>query len=466
MNIRKMGRNILKGLVVGAACALLLAFPASAAEEATIEEGIYVEGMSLGGLTMEEAHALVDSYVEERKTRTVTITVGGNPYSSEVAEDGLPVERMTVTMGELGLYCSNESVIDGADQIGKSGTLVERYKARKDLLHNTINYDLEWKWNEQSVLEYVNTHAPEFYIDPVDATVTMTDGVFYVTPSTVGREIITEPTTGQVLKSFADWDEDSNIVVSASVGEVAPYASYEALSTIHDKLGEATTYYSGDDTLGRNVNLILGTSLINGSVVMPGETFSANGAMEPYTAERGWQEGGSYTAEGTVEQTLGGGICQISSTFYNAALYAEVGIAQRNNHSMSVGYLPLGLDAAIAGDWKDLKITNTYATPIYIECYARGGALYFAIWGQETRPANRTISFESITTDTWEEEPTYQDDPTLPVGTEQVVSNGHTGYTSVVYKHVYVDGVEVESSILNEDYYRASGAVIRRGTGQ
>ena len=103
---------------------------------------------------------------------------------------------------------------------------------------------------------------------------------------------------------------------------------------------------------------------------------------------------------GLTVDTYGGGICQVSSTLYNAVILAELGVAQRQPHSMLVDYVKPSQDAAIAGDYKDMKLENTTDAPIYIEGYMSGGNITFTIYGKETRPANRSIKFVSETLST------------------------------------------------------------------
>lgn len=464
--VNEMQKKYLFGRLFLAAVSLACCFSFSslaveAPEGEDIAQGVYVEDIDVGGMTHEEVLAAIDGRTAAIAQAPVTITFGGT-----VAEDGTVVtdKILTTTLGELGLTCTNPDVINGVERVGRTGSLIYRYKQLKDLDNESLVFDLTYSLDEGRVNEFIANNSAPFNVEPVNATISKNRDGFSVTDSQVGMAVDVAGTAAAVMSAGAAWESSEPLSVAAAVTETQPYYTREALSTIQNQLGQYHTNYSGGDSLGRNINLKVGTSLINGSVVMPGEVFSANAAMEPYTEDRGWAYGGSYTADGQVEQTLGGGICQISSTMYNAALDAEVGIAQRNNHSMTVSYLPIGLDAAIAGDWKDLKIQNNYPTPIYIECYASRGTLYFAIWGQETRPANRTVNYYSVETSSWEEPPVYQDDPTLPLGQEAVSYNGSVGRTSVTYKEVKVDGVVTETSVVSEDYYRASAKIIRRGT--
>ena len=129
---------------------------------------------------------------------------------------------------------------------------------------------------------------------------------------------------------------------------------------------------------------------------MPGEVLSGYECLQPFTSANGYKGAASY-ANGQVVDSIGGGVCQVSTTLYNAALQAELEIVERQNHSMIVTYVEPSMDAAIAGTVKDLKIRNNYSTPIYVEGYTENKQITFTIYGKETRPANRKVEYVSET---------------------------------------------------------------------
>ena len=197
-------------------------------------------------------------------------------------------------------------------------------------------------------------------------------------------------------------------------------------------------------------------NFINGTVIMPGEEFDTDATIRPYTEENGYHYAAEYS-NGQVVQGLGGGVCQVSTTLYNAVLYAELEVTQRANHSLTVGYVQLAQDAAISGDVKNFKFRNDTDTPIYIAGACEDGQITFAIFGKETRPENRTLDFESITTSTISPgEAVVTVDESLPAGTRDVTQKAHTGYVAELWKHVYVDGELVDSIKINTSQYMAT----------
>ena len=246
------------------------------------------------------------------------------------------------------------------------------------------------------------------------------------------------------------------------MADAQPAITTEALSTIQDVLGTFSTDFSSSGN-SRATNLRVGAGKINGHVLMPGETLSGYECMHPFTTANGYATAAAYE-NGQVVDSVGGGVCQISTTLYNASLRAELEITQRQNHSMIVTYVKPSEDAAIAGTYKDLKITNNYSTPIYVEGYTSGKTLTFTIYGKETRPANRTFKFVSETLATMDPGPPKEEvDPSMEPGTRKQVQSAHRGYKSRLWKYVYIDGVEQSKEILHTDTYNASKAIVKVG---
>ena len=144
-------------------------------------------------------------------------------------------------------------------------------------------------------------------------------------------------------------------------------------------------------------------------------------------------------------------------------LLAELEVTQRSNHSMIVTYVSPSMDAAIAGDYKDLKFKNNQDIPIYIEGYISGKDLYFNIFGEETRPSNRKVTYESEIVS--EEDPGTQFVATAdPAGTLTKTQGKHLGYVARLWKIVTVDGVEESREIWNNSTYRSSPKIVNVGT--
>jgi len=226
-----------------------------------------------------------------------------------------------------------------------------------------------------------------------------------------------------------------------------------------DKLSEMTTSFNAS-LVGRTKNVKKAADYIGTLVLMPGEKFSYNGAVGERTVERGFAYGTIYTSGGT-EDGLGGGICQVSSTIYAAALRADMQINERRNHTYIVSYVPKGEDATVVWGSTDFRFTNNTDMPIRLEMSYDKSTVSAKIYG--TAAKKKTVKLETNILSTVPFETVYQDDPTLAPGETKVKNNGFTGYTTETYRVVYVNGIEVSRSLENKSVYRKLDKVILQG---
>jgi vancomycin resistance protein YoaR len=418
-----------------------------------INKGVYIEDMDVGGLTQEEAQALVNDYLNKIYSKEIQITADSN--------------QTVTTAGELGFYWSNTDIMTEAVSLGKTGNVIKRFKDQKDLEKKSKVYKLNYEVNADTLNAKLNTYASQYNVPHVNPTIVREGGAFKVVGSEAWGRIIDVTASADTIKNFLlnDWDKE-NAAIELAVVDDPPSATAADCEKTKDLLGSYTTSFSNSSgNYNRNMNIKNAARLINGSVVYPGETFSANDKVNPCTEANGYYLAGSYE-NGRVVDSLGGGICQVSTTLYNAVLRAELEVVQRSNHSMAVGYVPLAADAALAGTWKDLKFKNNTSIPLYVESVYTDGKITFNIYGQETRAAGRTVSFTSETISTTPFTQVITEDPSKPAGYKSTTSAGHTGYVAKLWKHVYLNGVEQSVELVNKSSYQASPAYVTVGTGQ
>lgn len=414
-----------------------------------IAEGVYVDGVDLSHMTKEEAKTALNSHLSDIKNTSFYIR--GNDATAEIRLSELGINWKGKTTDEL---------VDEAYAVGRKGGPYGRYfqvkKAAKKHREIKVAYDIDDKKTES----FLKTQEATIGGAPVNASLTRNGDTMTVTEGEKGYGIDVEKTTEEIRGLIGeDWDK-SRELVKMYRREVDPAITADMLVDVKDLLGTYSTEVAGDE--GRVQNVICGAGHINGTIVLPGEEFSADAAMTPYTEENGYTEAGSY-ADGEVVQTMGGGICQVSTTLYNAALYAELDITQRNPHSMTVAYVDPGRDAAIADDVKDLKFVNNTEYPIYIEGRVENGSIIMSIYGKETRDPGRTIEFEPEVTSTSDYGVRYVASYDYSIGFVDVTSYGHEGCSATLWKVVKQDGVEVERFEANESYYSSADTIITVG---
>lgn len=428
--------------VVWGTLSLSLVFGAGSvkAAESTdmINKGVMIGSVDVSGMTAEEAKQAVQQEVEEELKEEITLAVG----SSEVS----------ATAKELGMEWSNTNVVEEAIGIGKSGNIIKRYKDNKDLEHKNKVFDISYEADEDTIKSYLQDQKEELDCEAVNGSLIRENGEFVMVPGVIGVELNVEKSTEKVYSYMTISWNGAGGEIELEANEVEPQGTEEELAQVQDVLGTATTYYGS--TYQRNTNVEVGASKLNGSVLYPGESFSVTAAVVPFDAENGYELAPSYES-GKVVDTYGGGICQVSTTLYNALLKSEIEITERHNHTMTVSYVDPSKDAAIAEGLMDLQFVNNTDAPIYIEGYGYGGELTFTVYGKEYRSADRSIYYESETVSVNEPEGVkLYAKSDADVGYISQTQSAHTGLSAKLWKYVTENG-ETTKTQVNSSTYQA-----------
>ena len=296
----------------------------------------------------------------------------------------------------------------------------------------------------------------KFNVEAIDAHLTRVDGSFQIEDGQTGYVVDENASVAAIYDYLTgSWvrGEDGSVALVMAVDE--PKGKTEELAKVKDVLGTFTTSYSTSGA-SRSKNVANGCSLINGTTLYPGDTFSTYNTVKPFSTENGYEMAGSYL-NGKVVDSIGGGICQVSTTLYNAVLRAELEVTERHNHSMIVTYVDPSADAAIAeSSGKDFVFVNNTDYPIYIDGHTADKKITFTIYGVETRAKNRTVAYESeVIEKKVPEADQIIADASQPIGVISV-SSAHIGYKARLWKIVKENGVEVSREQVNSSNYKMS----------
>ena len=228
-----------------------------------------------------------------------------------------------------------------------------------------------------------------------------------------------------------------------------------------DLLATFSTKYNAKD-VDRTTNLQIASRKINGTVIMPGETFSYNKALGERTIAAGYKEAKVYE-NGRVVDGLGGGICQISSTLYNSIVFANLDIVSRRNHQFVPSYVTEGRDATVVYGLQDFKFKNNRKYPVKIVSSVKGGTATVAIYGRKEEVEYK-VDIKTTIVGTIPMQTEYIDDAGIELGKEVVAQQGHNGSRSETYKVLYLNGKEISRTLLSKDTYNAMKTTIKRGT--
>ena len=462
-----------------------------------IDDNVYINNIYVGGLTVDEATAKIEKAVDaEYFNKDVDISYGGKTYSFNV--------RSYVTLD------AKQTATDALEVRAKGEKKVLPFKfvlnddAKKDLIRYALSVEersgfltfeddyavanidaskLTEILDVDKTLELVAKNAGNNKFENIEGLVIKRDAEGFA--DALYTRISREPVNASVEMN----DDKSTYVVAEVVGITADkdkfMSLYKAQNGVFSMPVKATlpelttkdldidfyqdvlgTYTSKYDVnlVNRTKNVTLAAQLVNGTVIMPGQTFSYNRVVGPRTAERGFKQATVYTGEGT-EEGLGGGICQVSSTIYCAQLRANLKTVSRTNHSYTVVYVPLGQDATVSYGSLDYVFENDTNYPIKIETSIGGGSLTVRILGTKV-DKSLTYDVVSVTNSTTGKKEVQKEDPTLPAGETQVKQNGQNGAVVSTYKIYYKDGVEIKREFIGKSTYVAMNKIVLVGTGE
>lgn len=433
------------------ACVIGIGFhrqTAVAAEETTIEKGICIGNVNVGGMTEKQAVSAVEEYVDGLLDTTFTLK----------GETG----SIQMTAEDMGVTADADSAVQEAMAVGHAGSLINRYKTLEDLKKKKLVLDMHLSVNKQATAEKIYESADDLAVGAVDNGLKRVNGKFEFIKGKEGVEVDVVNSVYAINDFLAQGWDGSNNEIALVTKTVEPRGDEEELAQITDLIGSYTTNFASSSA-GRAKNVITGVSKVDGTILYPGEEFDLAKTVSPFTQENGYELAGAYQ-NGTVVESFGGGICQVATTLYNAVIRAELEITMRFNHSMLVHYVEPSMDAAIAGNYKDLKFKNNLDVPVYIEGYCSGGIIYFNVYGKETRPSNREISFESETVSKTDPKVQFTMDASLAAGSVSVTQSGQSGCIAQLWKIVKVDGKQQSRDLFNKSNYQATPKILTIGT--
>lgn len=350
---------------------------------------------------------------------------------------------------------------------GKDGITVNKEEFKKYILNKIVEQDalqiLENKNNTLVSIPIQQTKADSIDIEKIYSEVYTEpkDAYYEENPFKIYAEV--EGVDFAISK-----EEAKSMVATVSEEYRIPLKLTPANKTINDIGTEAfpylistyTTRYDASN-VNRSQNLAIATGKINGTVLMPGEEFSFNQVVGKRTIEEGYKDAKIYQ-DGKVVDGLAGGICQISSTLYNAVIKANLEIVERRNHSFTTSYVKAGRDATVVYGVIDFKFKNTRTYPIKIEGIVGSGVAEFNIYGIKEE-VEYSVDLAPVVTASIPYATQYIPDPTLAPGQQIIVQAGGNGCKVTTYKETKLDGKFVSKEIISTDTYQPMKAIIRIG---
>lgn len=355
-------------------------------------------------------------------------------------------------------YIENNELIINA---GKEGNIVDKEKLKERIYNKVKNQS-----NENSKIEIptmksepenidIDKIYSEIHKEPQDAYVTKEPFEIHSHVEGIDFNITVE----EAKKMLEEPKEQYKIPLKI----IKPNITNDSLGdeAFPDRLSTYSTKFSTAN-VNRSTNIRISVNKINGVVLMPGEEFSYNNTIGPTTPQAGYKPGAAYIG-GKVVTDYGGGVCQTSSTLYNAALLSNLEITSRTSHYFASDYVPIGRDATVYSPSLDFKFKNNRDYPIKIKAFVDGGTLQVDIFGVK-QESDCEVEIESYVTGYIPAKVEYENDSSLSEGTEVVKEYGSSGSRSETYKILKKDGNIISRTLVSRDVYSGHSKVIRRGT--
>jgi vancomycin resistance protein YoaR len=431
---------VLFGLFIGGGLALL-------PRDGRMAQGIVVDRIDLSGLTRTEASNLLEAAATATTDTVVTLAAGEH--------------TVTVSLRALGIRADSAHALAEAYAVGRRGPLPARVvnAARARWGHLALSPVVTL--DETSARAVLESFGRKIDQRPTDATATWNGSAVVRAPGHPGAKLDV-PDSLKKIKAVVL----GGVVRSAVPPQVAlpylekmPHVTTAMLEAVDSVLGAFTTSFASS-TSNRAKNVETAAKAINHVVLLPGETFSFNETVGPRELKNGYRIA-PVIVDGQLEPGIGGGVCQVSTTLYNAVLLANMAIVSRSHHSLPSHYVAPGLDATVAYGAVDFKFRNATDAPVIIESNSAGRRLQIRLLGKGPAP---TVHIVRSNIANLPGRTITKPDPTLPKGVRVLAKKGKLG-KAVTVTRIVGDGPDAQSEQLSKDRYMGEPTIVRLGTG-
>lgn len=405
-----------------------------------VYSGVSVAGLDLGGRTAQQARDALSRRSEEIASARLVLAFKD-------------LER-TATIGELGGRLDVDACVRAALAVGRRGNIIQRLKEIISAKHKGRDLPLVFSFDDTVLLSYLTPIARRINRPPVDARLSFNSGSVRVVPEQPGLRLDLAENASHIKKEI-----NSGATYIRLITEVVPprlkASDFRGIDGIIASY--STSYKTWERSRAHNIKRAC--RAINGFLLKPGRVFSYNAVVGPRLRKNGYLDAPQFVRGKIVEGT-GGGVCQVSTTLYNAALLANLKIRERSHHSRPVAYVPLGRDATVEYGLLDLKFENTTNVPIYISAFAENGRVTINIFGKRSNQQVEilTSGHKLIPPDVHERQ-----ESRLKPGESVVEQPGREGHRVEVYRVIKVGGKIVRRELISRNYYPPEPRIIAVG---
>lgn len=352
----------------------------------TIARNIFIEGIDVSEQTKEEAIKLVS---EKYAPKDIILNYEDKSY--EISPD------------KIDLVYNVESVVDEAFNYTKTESYFDNLERYFDLKNSNKDYKIKVSYDEAKLSEEINKIQNDIYVEVVDAKIWVSDsGTMSYAPSTQGKELNIQSTKESIYDMIQS-KTFKNIDLKVNIKE--PKMTTEQAKSVDTLLASFTTKFSTKDS-NRVRNISIASNRTSNILLMPGEEFSYNNLTGRRTLSNGYKDA-PVIINGVIGEGVGGGVCQVSTTIFNTALYSGMDITSRQNHSLKSSYVPIGQDAMVNDGGSDFRFRNPYNNPVVVKTTVGNGTVTSKIYGNSTDKKNITVKVDPFRENGLEAAKTY-----------------------------------------------------------
>ena len=407
-----------------------------------VYSGVKLDGVDLGGKSPQDVEQLLGLWRENYVNRQLSLYYEDRTFVIEPQNIEFDIDI--------------PATVAGVWKVGHEGNIMEKIKYIFNVYQKNYHVPVYIRYNESKLEFIIDQITAKIDKVPCDASFSMDSAA--IVGQEQGRKVQREALRQQIIAALKS-PETRELILPVAVLKPKISVNDLALSGIKEMIGKFETFFNDKD-LNRSANIALAARKINGQIIYPNQVFSFNEAVGPRTKELGFKEA-LEIVNGEMVPGIGGGVCQVSSTLYNAALLANLAIIERYNHAKPLTYVPLGQDATVVFGVLDFKFKNTTSLPLMLIAKTEGNKLSVGIFGQQKpdwQVKILTVDKQVILPATIK-----QNDPELYLGEMKLVKDGKPGYEVTVVRVVEYDGIQEKREILSKDRYMPDDAIVKVG---
>lgn len=400
-----------------------------------IINGLSIAGVKVGGLKITEA--------EQALSKSV------NPLLEKKVSLNYQNKKFTIVPGTIGIKINIPASIRQAYRVGRTGSVFGRLLVRLKVFHRGMEIKPVFVYTRDTLAAFYRLLDAIIAVEPIRSVITVNrDGNVTFSPSRTGREVEYRRLTELFEKSLTDKTFDQitipvkSIIPALTESDIKKWSMDQIISVFSTKFDPSNS--------DRVHNIETARSAIDNTIVYPGQSFSFNTWVGPRVSEAGYKEA-PVIYLGKIVPGVGGGICQVSSTLYNAVLLADLKVIQRSNHSLPSNYVPLGRDATVVYGDLDFIFENNNQNPILLSAKVESPYITVAVLGEKLDWDQVTL--RTVVLNTYPYGVKEMPDPQLAKGKRVKISNGQKGYKVQLWRDIFLKNGQTKNELINTSIY-------------